>query len=275
MNSRSILLSKMDIFVPPVKKTSIEVIKALIPNIDPTLKDNMLIQWAAEEGHLELVEELLKNRKVNPAVENNYPIRVASQRGYSEIVKLLITDNRVNPGDVNNYALCWAVRNNHVDIAKLLLQDKRTDPSDRENLAINWAAYNGSVEIVRLLLQDERVDPSIHNNNPLRDAIRNNRLEVIKLLLDCPKVDPEAGLALPKVLGEIKELLEDAIKRRNLPGLKGEPGLIIKSTGTSRDTSRVIEGELKFQINPSIPISAEILEWKTEGKELILNIKLP
>jgi ankyrin repeat protein len=101
---------------------------------------------------------------VDPFIKNNFPIRWAAKNGEVEMVRNLLNNNLVDPSADKNYAIRWASYNGHIDVVRLLLSDKRVDPSDNNNHAIRWALKKGHIEIVRLLLSDEHVDPSVNEN---------------------------------------------------------------------------------------------------------------
>ena len=65
--------------------------------VDPSSDNNYAIRMSCKNGHLELVELLLKHPMVSPQAEDDYCIRLASQNGHVEIVKLLLADDRVTP----------------------------------------------------------------------------------------------------------------------------------------------------------------------------------
>ncbi len=80
--------------------------------------------WASENGNLEVVKLLLKDKRVDPSVQNNSAIVWASQYGHLEVM-LLLADKRVNPSDKNNDAIALATRYGYDEISKLLLADNR------------------------------------------------------------------------------------------------------------------------------------------------------
>ncbi len=61
--------------------------------VDPSACNNYPIRMASQNGHIEVVELLLKDPRVDPGADNNYAIRIAHQNGHSKIVKLLLGDN--------------------------------------------------------------------------------------------------------------------------------------------------------------------------------------
>lgn len=93
---------------------------------------NLALQFATEEGNIEIVKLLLQDPRVDPADEKNLAIIYASQNGYFEIVQLLLQDPRVDPSDIGNVdfnyknaAITEAFNNNHMKIVDLLLEDPR------------------------------------------------------------------------------------------------------------------------------------------------------
>jgi hypothetical protein len=162
----------------------------LFQHVEPFINKNFPIQWAAENGEVEMVRHLLSNNLVDPSDYGNDAILSASSNGHIEVVKLLLSDERVDPSADENDAIRQASSNGHIEVFKLLLSDERVDPSDNENNAILWASSNGHIEVVRLLLSDERVDPSADENEAIRWASSNGHVEVVKLLLSDERVDP-------------------------------------------------------------------------------------
>jgi hypothetical protein len=87
---------------------------------DPSINNNNIIIWASSKGYLEVVKQLLKDKRVDPSDKNNNAIRWASAFGYLEIVKLLLEDKRVDPSVCNNYCIRAASTNGHLEVVQLL-----------------------------------------------------------------------------------------------------------------------------------------------------------
>ena len=84
--------NKQELFFPACKYGKLDVIKILLPYVDPTARDNLAIRWASYNGHLEVVKCLLTiegSRRVDPTACDNFAIRLARQNGHLEVVKLL------------------------------------------------------------------------------------------------------------------------------------------------------------------------------------------
>ena len=54
---------------------------------DPSEYNNIPIRWASQNGHVEIVEVLLKDARVETSAGDNDAIRLASENGHVEVVK--------------------------------------------------------------------------------------------------------------------------------------------------------------------------------------------
>jgi hypothetical protein len=172
------------------------------PKIDPTINHNRAIFLAVKHGSVEVVKLLLEDPRVDPTIDNNYLIKYAVNVGEIDKVKLLLTYPKVNPGATNNYAILRAVDNGNIEIIKLLSADPRVDASASNNLAIKTAAdksikYKKYDEIIRILLEHPRVDPSIDNNYVVKKIISEPENSLLfDLLLSNSKITINRDLIL-------------------------------------------------------------------------------
>ena len=107
-------------------------------------------------GDVEIIDELIK-RGFYPSDHYNLAIIWASDYNHLNVVNRLLQDSRVNPSDQNNMALIMASGHGYLDIVNRLLQDSRVDPGDQNNRAIFAASGYGHLNIVRRLLRESRV----------------------------------------------------------------------------------------------------------------------
>ena len=70
-------------------------------------------------GHLQVVETLLKDLRVDPSADNQYAIRFAAYNGHLQVVETLLKDSRVDPSANNQYAIRWASHNGSARSADL------------------------------------------------------------------------------------------------------------------------------------------------------------
>lgn len=167
------------------------------------------ICFAAHFGHVEILELLLKNKRLQVAVSEGDPlweachnnhfdvvkmlladgrfdpndaIRTTCDHGYANILKELLRDPRITPNCMDDYPIRAAAANGHLDCVKLLLKDGRADPTSFESYPLRGASYSGHYEVVRLLLLDGRVNPHADNNYALRSATGQGNHQMIRLL---------------------------------------------------------------------------------------------
>jgi ankyrin repeat protein len=96
---------------------------------------------------------------------DNYALRAAVYYGNYEMVEILLKQKKVDPSDLDNHSIELASKNGYLNIAKLLLNDPRVEPSDNSNKAIIEAYYGEHDEIVKLLWSYESVKATLKNND--------------------------------------------------------------------------------------------------------------
>jgi ankyrin repeat protein len=200
-----------------------DIIKILfgqfIHRVDPTALSNQALALACFNGHLEIVQLLLKenvqpfsnflfrikcypsdghyeldcNKSFDhPGLYDRAPVIIlACHGGHVEIVKLLL--------QLGNYSdACYpaACVNGHLDVIKLLLDDKsgKLDPSCFDNILPTIAVNNGHEGIVRLLLSDEYRDRINVTNALIKNACAYRNYPMIEILCRDGRVDKRAGL---------------------------------------------------------------------------------
>jgi hypothetical protein len=50
----------------------------------------------AENGHLEVVNRLLQDERVDPSARDSYPIRAAHEKGHLDVISRLLEDSRLS-----------------------------------------------------------------------------------------------------------------------------------------------------------------------------------
>ena len=108
---------------------------------DKALKDSCLF------GSTEVVEDILKNKKINPSINGQYCLTMASSLGYVDIVKLLLRDPRVKPEINDSIAIGLAAKMDRLEVVKLLTEDGRSNVK----IALKNAKERNRLEIVRFL----------------------------------------------------------------------------------------------------------------------------
>lgn len=169
------------------------------------------LYMASLRGHLDVVEKLLQDPRVDPSYKDNVLIIRVVECGCSDVVRRLLKDPRVDPTVVNNTAIIRAAVNGHLGVLICLLQDKRVEPGVDNNYALRLASSNGHTKVVKCLLQDSRVDPTIDHMRIIRGALIHGRDNVVLLLLEDQRIQ--------RVV-DIPTIIDVAKSTGNLPMVK-------------------------------------------------------
>lgn len=152
-------------------------------NVDPSMRNNILLRDAAAKGYTDIVARLLKDPRVDPSYKKSKALRVSVNAGHLRIVNLLLEDGRADPSSMCNIAIRTACANGHLQILNSLLLDPRTNPADANNSAIICAVQNGHKEIVERLLLDTRVNPAARYSHAISFATGQGYTDIVHLLL--------------------------------------------------------------------------------------------
>ncbi|KAN0066675.1 Ankyrin repeat-containing domain protein [Elaphomyces granulatus] len=163
---------------------------------------HIALQIAAKQGHVPIVELLLKVHGINPNFQDGRlqatPLHLAAKKGHSAIVELLLAIPNVNP-DVKDRKLdytplmyaCWK---GHVSIVQQLLARNDVDFNARggyEDTPLILACRRRHLEIINLLLAKDSVDINLaFIATPFIAAARTGLMEVVESLLAREDFDP-------------------------------------------------------------------------------------
>lgn len=173
----------------------VDVVELLLgdPRVDPAAHDHAAIVFAASRGHLYVIDLLLADGRTDPSALDNLPVFCAAHDGHTAVVQRLLQDARVDPSAHWSSALVAAAAEGHLAIVELLLRDERVDPAALNSGAVRFAAEQGHLAIVKLLMADVRVDPGAFNSEALYRASMGGHADVVEQLLKSPLVDPSCG----------------------------------------------------------------------------------
>lgn len=100
------------------RKITANVIRELIKEgANPKTEKSEALRWAAGNGHLEIVKELIPVS--DPKADESEALRLAAKNGHLEIVKELIPVS--DPKAYKSWALRWAAENGHLEVVKELI----------------------------------------------------------------------------------------------------------------------------------------------------------
>ena len=150
--TRGNCLNDNELLYLAARKGRIKVVKLLLERFLKTNIINEALCIAAENNHIEVVTELLKQNDVKPNIDNNFPIRTAAREGNTKIVKLLLMEPSVT-------ALI-------------------TDNSSR----LHFQAAAGNTKEVQMLINKQNFEQT-PQLEAFWLAIINNRFETAKVLM--------------------------------------------------------------------------------------------
>lgn len=84
--------------------------------INPVANDCHAFRWSCENGHINVVEQLLGDSRVDPAIKGNVSLFWAAYFKHLDIVELLLRDNRVSRDMVKQRA----TKENFPEVIKVL-----------------------------------------------------------------------------------------------------------------------------------------------------------
>jgi len=103
------------------KNGNVEVVKILLPRLDPSSNDNVALLAACRGGNLKIVDLLLNDPRVDPSANNNGALVIASEYGHLKVVKRLLAHAHFYlTSDSIKEALRFALKNDHLKIVELL-----------------------------------------------------------------------------------------------------------------------------------------------------------
>ncbi|XP_038073028.1 poly [ADP-ribose] polymerase tankyrase-like [Patiria miniata] len=166
-----------------------------------TKKGHFAIHYAAEGGHVDCVQSLVKHgaavESMESALNNKItPLMIAAERGYFRLAKVLIEELGAvieKRDKIKRTSLMLACMNGHYPVATLLLR-KGADPNAKDssgNTAVHYAAAYGWWHCLKLLLKAGG-DPNILTDwkvPPLGLAYLKGHFGCVDLLLKEPGVD--------------------------------------------------------------------------------------
>jgi hypothetical protein len=166
----------------------------LLDGDNPSAMDNRAIQAAAEDGHLAVVDRLMRDARVDPAAGDNAAIACAACNGHHAVVERLLQDPRVDPAAGDNTAIFHAASGGHLAVVELLLRDPRVDPSAADNVAISQASVMCSLGVVENLILEEGIVCEDVTEAARRFIAEHGHIAVVNRLLQEKRVYATAAL---------------------------------------------------------------------------------
>ena len=122
----------------------------MIIELGAKIDTNDVLQWASENGHLDVVKFFVE-KKAYVHADYDFSLRSASANRHFEVVKFLVEKGADIHAD-DDYPLRSASENGHLEVAKFLV-DKGADVHARNDYALRKASKNGHLEVVKFLVE--------------------------------------------------------------------------------------------------------------------------
>ncbi|KAF5983595.1 ankyrin repeat-containing protein [Fusarium coicis] len=168
--------------------------------IPATLKDGydwIPLHYAAEAGHVSVIQMLLKDPNVVPdskARHNDTPLWHAAVNGHEAVAKSFaaLGESSVDVDAANQWQttpLMKAAKRGNDGVVRLVLSMETVNPdaSNEDGCSVLWYAANpGHEEITKWLLETSRVDANANNKvgeTVLRTKVENGHGALVKVLL--------------------------------------------------------------------------------------------
>lgn len=250
------------------------------------------LQEAAQKGELTVLQQQLDNLQIDPnkadQKENNTALHFAAQYGHPQAVDTLMKSARVKwlQNKNKDTPLHLAAQNGHVNVVRVLLQDKKTEllPNKQGYNALQVAAAAGHADVVAALLEAQKgeklfIDPNLKGSaevTALQLAIQNGKTDVVRKLLQHPDIDinvqNEAGqtalhlavkerkLEMVRLLLEHKDKIDFTLTDTKGVTVTGAAGALGIDDGLG-----ILEALLKA--NPSFSDKNLVIIQQSENKE--------
>ncbi|KAJ3318151.1 hypothetical protein HDV06_000780 [Boothiomyces sp. JEL0866] len=168
----------------------VDIVRLLVDICDPADNDYYAFKAAIENGHLEILQLMLKQKDYDFDL-----VGFATTHNQTKIVEYLLSYG-IDPTKNDCYSLRHAVKHQQIEIFKLLLKDNRVDPRIRKNYPIGKACELGNMEMVQMLLQRD-IDPYDEDYYALKASYINKHFHIVNLLLN------DSRLKNPNILATI------------------------------------------------------------------------
>ena len=175
-----------------IRKVSLERLRFLHRRVftSPSLSAEHIdkgraLKWAAEKGHLEVVQVLSTHAGLQISAEDKgQALQRAAEKGRLKIVQFLLTRaGQQIPDEYKGWALRDAAEKGHLNVVQFLLTQISHPSSADESSALWHAARNGHLNVVQFLLIQAGQIFARFKGLILKHAAENGHQDVLSFLL--------------------------------------------------------------------------------------------
>jgi hypothetical protein len=166
----------------------------------------------ATHGRLADVQQMLESGEVLFDGKEFIALVSAVENGHVDVVDCLLRNAMFDPSSHDNYAIGLASKNGHLAVVERLLQEVRVDPSARDNYAVRIAAACGHLGV----LSNDCCKTSASTRRPTTTSLFDGLLRTVISWssIDCCKT--RALIRRPKTTTPCEWLLRMATSRSSI-----------------------------------------------------------
>jgi ankyrin repeat protein len=179
-----------------------------IKDFDPSIQNNLALSKASANGHLEIIELLLSDDRVNPSATSNYTISrnqyyqnttIDEHFFHNHFIRFSLVGGFEYRAETTNVELEYSISLSNTGEEPKLHVNVIDDYEKvvYQNTAIRLAIQNGHIELAQRLITHPSIDLTLNNNEVLLSAIEHAHFELVEILLKHPSVDPSVPNGLP------------------------------------------------------------------------------
>ncbi len=143
---------------------------------------NLLLQCAADNGHLNMVEYLEEEKRI-PLQGGPCILPAIERGGHLDVVKYIVEKEGFDEYDDQYLALIYAAKYGRLNALKYLVEYSGMGNEMRDDL-LGLAARGGHLETVKYLTEELGANVHAGNDVALRDAASQGHLEVVRYLVE-------------------------------------------------------------------------------------------
>jgi ankyrin repeat protein len=162
-------------------------------NIDPSLYDNWAMQYASQNGNLQIVEFLLQDSRVDPTVRGFVVFQVAIQNGHFDVLRSLLNRVSLSVEDFKVYKFILDIFEGDIKHIVDYLNSLTVPVQQYNLLAFEVACEHGELSVLNELAIHPNFKVPVFITN-LHKVAKSGRTNVIERLEEINAINHEAAI---------------------------------------------------------------------------------